>query len=71
MDYDKKLYDFIRGQIEHLKYAYNRDCDAQVFKTMAEEHYGFDRKILLQEWELAFEWAIADVFGGGCEVETV
>ena len=69
MDYNKVLYDFIYSQIKNLKYAYQVDFNATNFKSMAENHYGFGN-YPLTEWQLAFEWAIADVFGGGCEVET-
>lgn len=70
MDYNKDLYNFIYGQIKNLKYAYNVDFNATDFKSLAENHYGF-KPYPLDDWQIALEWAIADVFGGGCEVETI
>jgi hypothetical protein len=70
MDYNKKLYDFIFNQIKDTKYLYAKDVNALTLKDLAEKHYGFG-KFTDADWQLAFEWATADVFGGGCEGETI
>ncbi len=70
-DYNESIYNFMYGQMHDVKYAYRRDCNALIFKAMAEEHFGFDKNLALAEWELAFEVVIADVFSGGCEVEAI
>ena len=70
-DYNQKIYDFIKSQTSGLQYVYSRDCNASFFKSMAESYYGFNPSLPIGEWEQAFTWAMADVFGGGCEVEPI
>ncbi len=70
MDYNKQIYNFIVIQLKDIKYLYTRDFNVSMFKKLAEEHYDF-AIFPINEWQLAFEWAVADVFGGGCDVETI
>ena len=67
MDYNQRLYNFIFEQVQGLKYMYN-NFNAATFKLMAEKNYHFP-VYTMDEWECAFAWAMADVFGGGCEPE--
>lgn len=69
MDYNESIYNFIYNQLKNCKYIYH-DINAITLKSLAEKHYGF-KTSPLNEWELAFEWATANIFGGGCEVEIV
>lgn len=73
-DYEPKLYNFIVNQIKpreglkplsHLYGEYN----AQFFKDYGEKHFNI-KGFSLEEWTYAYDWAIADVFNGGCEFET-
>ncbi len=69
MNYNKSIYDFILGLIKDTKYIYTKDVNPIMLKNLAEMRYGF-LVLPITDWHLAFEWAIADTFGGGCEVET-
>jgi hypothetical protein len=68
MDYNSVYYDFIIGQIKDLKYAYT-DLKSALVSTWRYQYP--DKGLDKIEFEHAFEWAVADVFGGGCEYEVV
>ena len=70
IDYNKSIYSFILGLIKDTKYIYTKDVNPIMLKSLAETHYGF-QVLPITEWQLAFEWAITDTFGDGCEVETI
>lgn len=66
-DYNQKLYNFIYNRICNLKHM-PAMFNAAMFKKMAEEHYGYE-EVDAEEWEFAYTWATANVFGDGCEAE--
>lgn len=66
-DYNKKYYNWIIEQIKDLKYYYGID---QLMNDLIDlsTHYSI-HPINLDEFKQAYEWAIADIFGNGCEIE--
>jgi hypothetical protein len=68
VDYNKIYYNFIVGQIKDLRYAYS-DLKSALLSTWIFQYP--DKGLDKIEFEHAFEWAVADVFGGGCEFEIV
>lgn len=69
-DYNKKLYNYIVSQIKDTKYLYNRGTGIKGLIDAGINNYGLVG-YSNEEWKQAMEWAIADVYGGGCEVENV
>ena len=65
LDYNQRYYNFIVDQIKDIRY-----CPYDLLNVMIEtsKHYSI-HPININDFELAFEWAVADVFGGGCEIE--
>ena len=68
LDYNVKLYNFIRDQIKDTKYIPNKEYVKGIFDS-GEIHYGL-KGYSQEEWQQAFTWAIADEYNGGCEVTT-
>jgi len=67
-DYNQKYYNFIYDQIKGLKRPLSTFIELHKQLIDVSTHYNI-HPINIIEFEHAFEWAIADVFGGGCEVE--
>lgn len=65
MEEKGKYYSLIVSQIQHVKYLY---AD---MKQWIKEHIEHQKQITLDqdEYNHSWEWAIADVFGDGCEYE--
>lgn len=70
MDYVQILYSFIKDQIKDTKYVYSKEMTVDTFKKMGEEHYSL-KGYSYSDWHCAYTWAFADVFNGGCEVESI
>jgi hypothetical protein len=66
-DYNEQYYNFIIDQIKDLKYAYSDLCDQLISTSIHYAIYPVNEK----EFRHAFEWAVANVFNDGCEVEVV
>jgi len=68
----RRLYNFIFNRLkDYGGNNMNKEfCNAPMFKTMAEKHYGFP-EYDMKEWEMALLWATANIFGDGCECETI
>lgn len=67
------IYKFIFNQIirsNHLPSTFNNIKTVNILKEIAEKHYGLS-EYNIEEWEFAFEWALANVFGDGVECETL
>ena len=58
-----KYYNFIVSEIKDFKHIYKDVVYNGILETLK------NRNVDLEEFDFSFEWAIADVFGGGCEVE--
>ncbi len=75
-DYNQKIYNFIYQQIKDTKYLPSLSKDKSsytypsMFKEMAEDHYAFP-VFDIEEWNFAFDWCTANVYGDGCECETI
>ena len=65
-DYEKPIYNFICSQIRGLKWIYGRDFAS--IKDTGIKHYGLVG-YSDADWDQAWNWAIADEFNGGCEIE--
>lgn len=65
-DYDQKYYNAAIKAIEDMKYYPGDtigDCAAYLLRYFPDAD--------IRELCHAIEWALADVWGGGCEIETV
>jgi len=66
LDYNEKYYKFIVDQIKDIKYCpWPNLCDILIETS---KHYSI-HPINEEEFKQTFEFAITDVFGGGCEYE--
>ena len=64
-DYNARYYNFIYDQIKDLKFYYS-----DLYKAMVDTSTHYDiHPVDLKEFKQAFDWCVADVFNGGCEVE--
>jgi len=61
-----KYYTFIVNQIKDLKHGYQSVMYDGIKNVLP--NYGI-HDVDEEEFKFSFEWAVADVFGGGCEVE--
>ena len=65
LDYIPRLYKFIVEQIRMTTYL-NKECKIGIIQAGIENYslIGYTN----EEWEQAWIWALADEYGGGCEV---
>lgn len=74
--FNQRIYDFIFHQIKDTKYLPSMGKDKtrysypSIFKKTAEEHYAFPI-FPIEDWDFAFTWCIANVYGDGCEPEMI
>jgi len=66
LDYNRQYYKFIVDQIKDIKYCpWPNLCDMLIETSKLYSIHPVDK----EDFKQAFDWAIADVFGGGCEYE--